>query len=94
MHYYRILGIREPPGSARSCETTPSSRDGMAVYFYLGTLSSEPISKQSGAIPYFERLLKEFSMSEHLEDAQKRLEELRLNSWRRRRIRPPGRDPR
>jgi outer membrane protein assembly factor BamD len=47
-----------------------------AVYYYLAE-SLARTDKKAEAIPYFERLLKEFDKSEFREDAQKRLEELK-----------------
>ncbi len=47
-----------------------------AVYYYLAE-SLARSDKKAEAIPYFERLLKEFDQSEHRADAQKRLEELK-----------------
>jgi outer membrane protein assembly factor BamD len=51
-----------------------SGRD--ALYYYLAE-SLVRTDKKAEAIPYFERLLKEFEKSDHLEDARKRLEELK-----------------
>ena len=47
-----------------------------AVYFYLAE-SLVRTDKTPEAIPYFERLLEEFDMSEHLEDAKERLQQLK-----------------
>jgi outer membrane protein assembly factor BamD len=47
-----------------------------AVYYYLAE-SLARTDKKAEAIPFFERLLKEFEQSEHLADARKRLEELK-----------------
>lgn len=50
-----------------------------AVYFHLGESllrQSQPASKAE-ALPYFERLLKEFSQSSYLELARRRVEELK-----------------
>ena len=52
-----------------------SRRD--AVYYYLAE-SLARTDKKPEAIPYFERLLKEFDVSEFRGDAQKRLEELKV----------------
>jgi outer membrane protein assembly factor BamD (BamD/ComL family) len=53
-----------------------SGRDG--VYFYLAeSLARADKGGKAEAIPYFSRLLEEFPMSEHAEDARKRLEELK-----------------
>jgi len=58
--------LKEDPGYTR--------RD--AVYYYLAE-SFARTDKKAEAIPYFERLLKEFDQSEYRADAQKRLEELK-----------------
>ena len=47
-----------------------------AVYFYLAE-SLARTDKTAEAIPYFERILSEFDMSEFLEDAKTRLQELK-----------------
>ena len=51
------------------------------IYFYMAeALIRADNDKKRGAaqaIPYFDRLLKEFPMSEHAEDARKRLDELK-----------------
>ena len=54
----------------------PSFTGRDAVYFYLAESLSRT-DKKPEAIPYFERLLKEFDKSEYRENAQKRLEELK-----------------
>jgi outer membrane protein assembly factor BamD len=51
-----------------------TSRDG--AYFYLAE-SLEKMSKPAEALVYYERLLKEFEQSEHLEAARRRVEELK-----------------
>jgi outer membrane protein assembly factor BamD len=77
LHYYRSRWwpgaidrfrevLRDDPGY--------SSRDG--VYFYLAE-SLARTDKNAEAIPYFERLVSEFDRSEYLEDAKKRLQELK-----------------
>ena len=52
-----------------------SGRD--AVYFYLAE-SLARTDKTAEAIPYFERLLGEFDMSEFLEDTKERLQQLKI----------------
>jgi outer membrane protein assembly factor BamD len=49
------------------------------IYFYLAESLVRTDKKAGGAqaMPYLDRLLKEFPMSEHVEDAKKRLEELK-----------------
>jgi len=59
--------LRDDPGF--------TGRDG--TYFYLAE-SLARTDKRAEAIPYFQRLLDEFQTSEYLEDARKRLEELKL----------------
>jgi outer membrane protein assembly factor BamD len=55
-------------------DPTYTSRDG--VYFYLGE-SLIKGGKPAEALPYFERLVKEFEKSEYLEEAHKRIAELK-----------------
>ena len=47
-----------------------------AVYFYLAEALYRT-DKKAEALPYYERLLREFEQSEHLADAQKRVAELK-----------------
>jgi outer membrane protein assembly factor BamD len=47
-----------------------------AVYFYLAE-SLTRSNKKAEALPYYERLLKEFEVSEYLEEARKRVAELK-----------------
>jgi outer membrane protein assembly factor BamD len=58
--------LRDDPGFTR--------RD--SVYFYLAE-SLAKTDKKPEAVPYFERLIAEFQESEYLDDAKKRLEELK-----------------
>lgn len=51
-----------------------TNRDG--VYFYMGE-SLLKIQRPAEALPYFDRLITEFEVSEFLEDAQKRVEEIK-----------------
>ena len=50
-----------------------------AVYFYLGE-SLMKIQRPAEALPYYEKLLKEFEKSEYLDDAQKRVSELKAQA--------------
>ena len=50
-----------------------------AVYYYLGE-SLVKMERKAEALPYYERLLKEFENSEYLEDARKRIGELKTRS--------------
>jgi outer membrane protein assembly factor BamD len=47
-----------------------------AVYYYLGE-SLLKVNRQAEALPYYERLIKEFEQSEYLEQAKKRITELK-----------------
>jgi outer membrane protein assembly factor BamD len=49
-------------------------RDG--VYFYLGEALIK-VKREAEALVYFERLVSEFEQSEHLEEARKRIDELK-----------------
>jgi outer membrane protein assembly factor BamD len=77
LHYFRIKwypGVigRLVPLLAADPEYT--RRD--AVYFYLGE-SLARINRPAEAIPYFDRLIKEFEQSEFLEKAKVRITELK-----------------
>ena len=61
--------LRDDPGY--------SGRDG--VYFFLAD-SLAKTDKKAEALPYLERLVKEFDKSEYLEDARKRLAELQAQA--------------
>ncbi|MGE5243122.1 MAG: outer membrane protein assembly factor BamD [Betaproteobacteria bacterium] len=50
-----------------------------AVYYYLGE-SLIKVKRQAEALPYFEQLVKEFERSEYLQDAQKRITELKAQA--------------
>jgi outer membrane protein assembly factor BamD len=51
-----------------------STRD--AAYFYLGE-SLLKAKRQAEALPYYEKIISEFEQSEYLEDARKRIAELK-----------------
>jgi len=50
-----------------------------AVYFYLAE-SLVKAARPAEALPYFERLVNEFEQSDHLEDARKRITELKATA--------------
>lgn len=54
-----------------------SRRD--AVYFYLAE-SLARANRQAEALPYFEKLVSEFEQSEHLEEARRRIAELKAQA--------------
>ena len=58
--------IKDDPGYSR--------RD--AAYFYLGEALVKN-NRQAEALPYYERLVSEFEQSEHMQEAQKRIAELK-----------------
>lgn len=77
LHYFRIKwypGVvgRLVPLLASDPEYT--RRD--AVYYYLGE-SLVKVNRPAEALPYYDRLVKEFEQSEFLEQAKKRLTELK-----------------
>lgn len=78
--YYRI---RWYPGAIDRLTTllkqdpAYTGRDG--VYFYLGE-SLLKVNREAEALPYFERLVAEFERSEHLEEARKRITELKAHA--------------
>ena len=53
-----------------------SNRD--AAYFYLGEALVK-LKQNAEALPYYERLVKEFEQSEYLDQAKKRIEELKAS---------------
>jgi len=55
-------------------DPTYTRRD--SVYFYLGEALVK-MKREAEALPYFERLVEEFQQSEHLAEAQKRINELK-----------------
>lgn len=77
LHYYRV---RWYPGAIdrfrEVLRDDPGYTGKDSVYFYLAE-SLARTDKSAEAIPYFERLLEEFTTSEHLEDAKARLQELK-----------------
>ncbi len=77
LHYFRIGWYPGAiPRFREVLKVDPEFTGRDAVYFYLAE-SLARTQNEAEAIPYFERLLTEFSESEHLEDAQKRLAELK-----------------
>jgi outer membrane protein assembly factor BamD len=73
-HYYRS---RWYPGAVDRfrvlLERDPEFTNRDAVYFYLGECYMKA-GRPAEALPYFDRLVKEFEQSEHLLEAQKRIE--------------------
>jgi outer membrane protein assembly factor BamD len=79
IHYFRIRWFAGAVPRFRGIlRDDPEFTGRDQVYFYLAeSLSRTDKGGRSEAIPYFSRLLEEFPMSEHAEDARKRLEELK-----------------
>jgi outer membrane protein assembly factor BamD len=79
LHYFRIRWyVGAIPRLRGILKDDPqfSSRD--EVYYYLAeSLTRADKTKKAEAIPYFERVIEEFPMSDHAEEARKRLEELK-----------------
>jgi outer membrane protein assembly factor BamD len=76
-HYYRIKWyVGAIPRFRRVLMDDPEYGGRDEIYFYLAE-SLARTDKRAEAIPYFERLLAEFEVSEHSEDAKRRLEELK-----------------
>ena len=76
-HYFRS---RWYPGAIDRFKTLidkdPQFTRRDAVYFYLGE-SYAKVGRPAEALPYFDRLVQEFDQSEHLAEAQKRVEEMK-----------------
>jgi outer membrane protein assembly factor BamD len=76
-HYFRIKWYPGAiPRFRQVLKEDPEFSGRDEVYFYLAE-SLARTAKAAEAIPYFERLLAEFEYSEHMEDAKKRLAELK-----------------
>ena len=76
LYYYRArwyIGAMDRFREILRDDPSYSGRDG--VYFYLAE-SLTRTDKKAEALPYLDRLVKEFDQSEYLEDAKKRLGEL------------------
>jgi outer membrane protein assembly factor BamD len=76
-HYYRTGWL---PGAVDRfkvlLERDPEFTRRDSVYFYLGECFMKA-SRPAEALPYYDRLLKEFEQSEHLVDAQKRVDAIK-----------------
>jgi TolA-binding protein len=62
---FKVLIDRDPEFTRRD-----------SVYFYLGE-SFLKVGRPAEALPYFDRLIKEFEQSEHLVEAQKRVDTIK-----------------
>jgi outer membrane assembly lipoprotein YfiO len=77
LHYYRVKWYPGAIDRFREVLTTdPEYTNRDAVYFYLAE-SLVKSAKPAEALPYYERLIKEFEQSEYLQDAHKRVNELK-----------------
>lgn len=77
IHYYRINWFPGAVGRLMPLlKADPEYTRRDAVYYYLGE-SLLKVQRPAEALPYFERLVKEFEQSEHLEDAEKRIAEIK-----------------
>jgi outer membrane protein assembly factor BamD len=77
MYYYRqkwYLGSIDRFGSLLKSDPEYTARD--SVYFYLAE-SYVKSKREAEALPLYEKLVTEFQKSEHLQDAQKRIAELK-----------------
>ena len=76
-HYYRS---RWCPGAVDRfkalLKSDPQFTRRDSVYFYLGECYAKA-NQPAEALPYFDRIIKEFEQSEHLAEAQKRVEMLK-----------------
>lgn len=80
LHYYRVKWY---PGAIDRfktlLKTDPEYTRRDAVYFYLAE-SLLKAENKAEALPYFERLVQEFEVSEYLDDAKRRITELKAGS--------------
>lgn len=78
LHYYRIGWY---PGSIdrfkKLLEADPEYTGRDAVYFYLGEIYHK-LKQDPEALPYYDRIVKEFEKSDYLERARKRIREINL----------------
>jgi outer membrane protein assembly factor BamD len=76
LHYYRSKWV---PGALSRFQEVVKDDPGYThrddVYFYLAE-SLVKLNRKAEAVVYYDRLVKEFEVSEHLVEAKKRLEEL------------------
>jgi outer membrane protein assembly factor BamD len=76
LHYYRSKWV---PGALSRFQEVLKDDPGYThrddVYFYLAE-SLVKLNRKAEAVVYYDRLVKEFEVSEHLTEAKKRLEEL------------------
>jgi outer membrane protein assembly factor BamD len=79
LHYFRIRWyVGAIPRLRGILKDDPQFSGRDEVYYYLAeSLTRADKTKKAEAIPYFERVIEEFPMSDHAEDARKRLEELK-----------------
>lgn len=79
-HYYRIKWyVGAIPRFRKVLADDPEYSGRDEVYYYLAE-SLARSKKEAEAIPYLERLIAEFETSEHLDDARKRVLELKAQS--------------
>ena len=79
IHYYRIKWYPGAVGRLMPLlQSDPEYTRRDSAYFYLGE-SLIKVKQPAQALPYFERLVKEFEQSEFLEKAQQRITELKAN---------------
>jgi outer membrane protein assembly factor BamD len=77
LHYHRVEwypGAIQRFNSVLASDPEYTNRD--EVYFYLGE-ALEKVGRPAEALPYYERLLKEFERSEHLEAARRRADTIK-----------------
>jgi outer membrane protein assembly factor BamD len=74
--YYRMKYYPGAIGRLKPLiESDPGYTNRDAAFYYLGE-SLVAVQQPAAALPYFERLVKEFEQSQYLERAHKRIEEL------------------
>jgi outer membrane protein assembly factor BamD len=75
--YYRMKYYPGAIGRLKPLiESDPGYTNRDAAFYYLGE-SLVAINQPAAALPYFERIVKEFEQSEYLERAQRRVDELK-----------------
>jgi outer membrane protein assembly factor BamD len=79
LHYFRIRWyVGAIPRLRGILKDDPQFSGRDEVYYYLAeSLTRADKTKKAEAIPYFERVIEEFPMSDYAEESRKRLEELK-----------------
>jgi outer membrane protein assembly factor BamD len=76
-HYYRIKWYPGAIGRLAPLVKTDPDYSARDKAYYLLAASYEKVNRPAEALPFYERLVKEFEQSDYLEQAKKRIEDLK-----------------